>query len=325
VASSQSKQGKTRRNEKLGKKKEKVFAIIGKVKSQDKSSLLEAKTLESNNSKERSSQKSSDSKSLDSLSTIKMITDVKSLGSAFSSKTSSRPSQSQKTCQELTGKLSNNKAKDRASKCKKKDNLTNGRLNKCDKDDTKKQLHSDKKLSAELCEANTQQISEQFKSKSSVLDETVGCSTKSASNKLVKRKGVTLKNEQICKKSKAEDLPVIKGNIGLPLGKRRLDVDRLKMHLKNAKQPQQHIDDDIKMLIDTRQETTLNNRMSCQLNSARFRYINEQLYTCSGNEAAEMFNNDRESFDVYHTGFQSQVDKWPVNPVDVMIDYIRHW
>lgn len=68
---------------------------------------------------------------------------------------------------------------------------------------------------------------------------------------------------------------------------------------------------------------SLKERLMEQLNSARFRYINEQLYTHTGQEAQEMFTVDEEAFQVYHQGFQTQVNKWPVNPVDVVIRDIK--
>ena len=60
-----------------------------------------------------------------------------------------------------------------------------------------------------------------------------------------------------------------------------------------------------------------------RLKAARFRFINEQLYSRTGAEAFELFKEDPEAFDVYHKGFQGQVDKWPVNPLDVIIDFVK--
>lgn len=60
-----------------------------------------------------------------------------------------------------------------------------------------------------------------------------------------------------------------------------------------------------------------------RLNAARFRYLNEQLYTTTGKEALQLFKKDREAFSIYHEGFQSQVDKWPANPLDMIITYVR--
>ena len=67
----------------------------------------------------------------------------------------------------------------------------------------------------------------------------------------------------------------------------------------------------------------LKERMMNRLASARFRFINEQMYRSTGNEAAEMFARDKDAFTVYHAGFQSQVSKWPTNPVDKVIDYVN--
>ena len=53
------------------------------------------------------------------------------------------------------------------------------------------------------------------------------------------------------------------------------------------------------------------------------RYLNEKLYTCTGGEALEMFREDEDAFHCYHRGFQAQVDKWPSNPVDRVIDYLH--
>lgn len=66
-----------------------------------------------------------------------------------------------------------------------------------------------------------------------------------------------------------------------------------------------------------------------RLESARFRYLNEKLYTTTSSEAWELFQEDPESFDVYHKGFKNQVLKWPVNPLDIIISDIlkgpKHW
>lgn len=64
-------------------------------------------------------------------------------------------------------------------------------------------------------------------------------------------------------------------------------------------------------------------RLQNKLESGRFRWINEKLYTSSSKCATKLFENDPELFQVYHQGFSSQVQKWPVNPVDVMINWIK--
>lgn len=67
----------------------------------------------------------------------------------------------------------------------------------------------------------------------------------------------------------------------------------------------------------------LSKRMTSKLDGARFRWINEQLYTTESGQAKEMFDSDPSLFEAYHTGFTTQVTKWPVNPLDRVISYIK--
>ncbi|XP_028397881.1 ribosomal RNA-processing protein 8-like [Dendronephthya gigantea] len=64
-------------------------------------------------------------------------------------------------------------------------------------------------------------------------------------------------------------------------------------------------------------------KLQKKLESGRFRWINEKLYTTNSLSAFKMFKSEPELFDVYHNGFSSQIQKWPVNPVDTMIDWIK--
>ncbi|XP_028416566.1 ribosomal RNA-processing protein 8-like [Dendronephthya gigantea] len=64
-------------------------------------------------------------------------------------------------------------------------------------------------------------------------------------------------------------------------------------------------------------------KLQKKLESGRFRWINEKLYTTNSLSAFKMFKSEPELFDVYHDGFSSQIQKWPVNPVDTMIDWIK--
>lgn len=68
---------------------------------------------------------------------------------------------------------------------------------------------------------------------------------------------------------------------------------------------------------------TLQSRMESKIDGARFRWLNEQLYTITGEDAKTMFEGDPSLFKVYHQGFVSQVSKWPVNPLDRIIDYVK--
>lgn len=66
----------------------------------------------------------------------------------------------------------------------------------------------------------------------------------------------------------------------------------------------------------------LRDRMLERLKAAQFRYLNEKLYTSSGSEAQQLFQSDPTAFETYHQGYQLQVKKWPVNPLDVIVKKI---
>ncbi|OCT96301.1 25S rRNA (adenine(645)-N(1))-methyltransferase [Xenopus laevis] len=70
--------------------------------------------------------------------------------------------------------------------------------------------------------------------------------------------------------------------------------------------------------------TWLRSRMEERLSSARFRYINQQLYTSDSREALQLFQKDPEAFSVYHKGFSQQVQQWPLNPVTQIIKFIKN-
>ena len=60
-----------------------------------------------------------------------------------------------------------------------------------------------------------------------------------------------------------------------------------------------------------------------KLISARFRHLNETLYTRPSAEAFRLFEESPEMFTEYHEGFRRQVDVWPENPVDGYISDIK--
>ena len=64
-------------------------------------------------------------------------------------------------------------------------------------------------------------------------------------------------------------------------------------------------------------------KMYSQLEGSRFRMINQKLYTSTGEDAKLMFEEDPTLFEVYHRGFNTQVSKWPINPVDRIITHVR--
>jgi ribosomal RNA-processing protein 8 len=69
--------------------------------------------------------------------------------------------------------------------------------------------------------------------------------------------------------------------------------------------------------------TPLQAQMQAKLASARFRYLNETLYTSNSSTAFGHFKKDPGTFEEYHAGFRQQVDVWPSNPVDEYISDIK--
>ncbi|KAK0619859.1 methyltransferase-domain-containing protein [Immersiella caudata] len=62
--------------------------------------------------------------------------------------------------------------------------------------------------------------------------------------------------------------------------------------------------------------TPLQVSMREKLVSARFRHLNETLYTRPSADAFQLFQEFPEMFTEYHEGFRRQVDVWPENPVE---------
>lgn len=60
-----------------------------------------------------------------------------------------------------------------------------------------------------------------------------------------------------------------------------------------------------------------------KLEGARFRTINESLYTTRGDEAFRSFQDDKSQFETYHIGFREQAASWPYNPLDGIINWIK--
>lgn len=69
--------------------------------------------------------------------------------------------------------------------------------------------------------------------------------------------------------------------------------------------------------------TALQSSMLNSLKGARFRSINERLYTNESQEARRFMLAEPQLFNEYHDGFRQQVRKWPTNPVDRIADLLR--
>lgn len=69
--------------------------------------------------------------------------------------------------------------------------------------------------------------------------------------------------------------------------------------------------------------TPLQASMRQKLISARFRHLNQTLYTTPSAHSLELFSENPEMFHEYHEGFRRQVEVWPENPVNTYIEQIR--
>ncbi|CAL4072402.1 unnamed protein product, partial [Meganyctiphanes norvegica] len=67
----------------------------------------------------------------------------------------------------------------------------------------------------------------------------------------------------------------------------------------------------------------LRQKMSLQLNSARFRNMKDNLYKSYETTLIKITFGEVECFSVYHEGYKSQVTKWPINPLDLIIKWLN--
>lgn len=73
----------------------------------------------------------------------------------------------------------------------------------------------------------------------------------------------------------------------------------------------------------TPQLSALQQKFMDKLGGARFRTINEELYTTSGSSAFQAFSQDPSKFHIYHSGYRIQAQSWPCNPLDYVIQWIQ--
>lgn len=63
--------------------------------------------------------------------------------------------------------------------------------------------------------------------------------------------------------------------------------------------------------------------MSNRLKGSRFRWLNDQLYHTSGEDALDLFQKDPSLAQVYHEGYRAQRAKWPSDPLLDILRWIR--
>lgn len=69
--------------------------------------------------------------------------------------------------------------------------------------------------------------------------------------------------------------------------------------------------------------TPLQRTMRDKLTSARFRHLNQTLYTTPSSHSLSLFTQNPTFFNEYHEGFRRQVGVWPENPVEGFVRDVR--
>ena len=71
--------------------------------------------------------------------------------------------------------------------------------------------------------------------------------------------------------------------------------------------------------------SSLQDRFLKKLQGAKFRKLNEDLYTTPGNASFQRFQKDPNLFIEYHEGFREQARAWPKNPLDMIIREVKEY
>lgn len=114
------------------------------------------------------------------------------------------------------------------------------------------------------------------------------------------KKGKTLREKKREKKAS------LQGSNGAPEDKKTIELTKARLAAKPAAQL-----------------TPLQASMRQKLVSARFRHLNQTLYTTPSAHSLELFQQNPEMFQEYHEGFRRQVEVWPENPVDGYVQQIK--
>lgn len=72
-----------------------------------------------------------------------------------------------------------------------------------------------------------------------------------------------------------------------------------------------------------KKRSPLQAKMLEKLNSGKFRMLNESMYTATGADSKTMMEENPELFEIYHQGYARQVKKWPSNPLDSIIGFLK--
>eukprot|EP00933_Yihiella_yeosuensis_P053779 TRINITY_DN5206_c0_g4_i1.p1 TRINITY_DN5206_c0_g4~~TRINITY_DN5206_c0_g4_i1.p1 ORF type:complete len:374 (-),score=97.03 TRINITY_DN5206_c0_g4_i1:161-1282(-) len=109
-----------------------------------------------------------------------------------------------------------------------------------------------------------------------------------------------------------------------PGKKRKKKAQEEEKSKKNSAQMEESVPGPSLLLNSTAKETKgVVAKAAERLKGSRFRWLNEQLYTKPGHESFEIFQKDPSLATAYHEGFRSQAAKWPRNPLDGIISWLK--
>lgn len=147
------------------------------------------------------------------------------------------------------------------------------------------------------------------------------------------KKRITSKNQQLkdniknmSKKSKKKVIltskNLIESNANPVKNLPKLNKSKQKLNLSVDKRLNVHTNKNgIRPKIESKKDFGYD--LADRLKASRFRFINEQLYTHTGEEAEDIFKQDDSAFSAYHDGYRKQVKQWPLNPLDRIINSIK--
>lgn len=127
-----------------------------------------------------------------------------------------------------------------------------------------------------------------------------------------KNKPIIQKNESKLKSQESNVSTIRKDKL-----LKRLNVNKISAMLNSKEKPKSKKD------LKSNAPVSLRERMLAQLKASRFRFLNEQMYSKESSETNKYFQDDPQAFYAYHEGYKHQVERWPVNPIDIIIESIQ--
>eukprot|EP01080_Neovahlkampfia_damariscottae_P005137 gene5137-8743_t len=90
----------------------------------------------------------------------------------------------------------------------------------------------------------------------------------------------------------------------------------------NVKKFQHQHEDDLKEM-ENNNLSDLQKVFQKKLEGAKFRVLNEQLYTYTSDDSKKMFSEDPSLFQDYHAGYSMSMKEWPHKPINTMINFVK--